>query len=288
MQQLLLVTVLIAGGQVASGPEPPSIPATREAVARPTEPEQTKEALENYRREHPFRGDRTYRVRYVPEARIQIDGLVDEPVWSGAHVEKRFVFPWKNTAAPSTEFRALCDDANLYFSFCVHDDDIVVLGELSDEQDAVFEDRVELYFSRDDQLQTYYCLEIDSRGRVFDYRGSYYRRLEPAWQLAGLETKASTREDGYVVEGRIRLASLQELGFPRLRPGAKIRCGLYRAEFRPDRSGRPVDRSASIHNLGRQVEGSPPIESWISWVDPQTEQPDFHVPSSLGWLEIVR
>ncbi len=43
----------------------------------------------------------------------------------------------------------------------------------------------------------------------------------------------------------------------------------------------------SIHNLGRQLEGPPPIEAWMSWVDPKTEEPDFHVPTSLGWLEIV-
>jgi hypothetical protein len=67
----------------------------------------------------------------------------------------------------------------------------------------------------------------------------------------------------------------------------KIRCGLYRAEFSQDRSGRPIEQRESIHNLGRQLDGPPPIEAWISWVDPKTEEPDFHVPTSLGWLEIV-
>ena len=58
-----------------------------------------------------------------------------------------------------------------------------------------------------------------------------------------------------MVEGRVPLASFEALGFPRLRPGAKIRFGLYRAEFSHDRSGRPVVERHSIHNLGRQIDG---------------------------------
>lgn len=33
-------------------------------------------------------------------------------------------------------------------------------------------------------------------------------------------------------------------------------------------------------------EGPPPIQEWISWVDPATTEPDFHVPAAFGWLEI--
>jgi hypothetical protein len=229
----------------------------------------------------------TYRVRYQPEWKIQLDGVAAEPAWSQANVERRFFFPWKRDPAPATEFRALCDDAFLYFTFRVEDADIYVLDKLRDEEDAVFEDRAEMYFVRDDRMQDYYCLEVDSRGRAYDYRGSYYRRLDPSWNWQGLETNASPIERGYVVEGRLPLASLEALGFPRLRPGEKIRCGLYRAEFSHDRSGRTVVQQETIHNRGRKLDIPPPLEEWISWVDPKTPEPDFHVPSSLGWLEVV-
>jgi len=231
--------------------------------------------------------DRTYQVRYVPAAEVRLDGRDDDPAWSQAAVEKRFLFPWKEAAAPPTEFRALCDDAYLYFTFRVHDEDIFVLEALGDEEDAVFEDRVELYFVRDERMREYYCVEVDSRGRHFDYRGSYYRRFDPEWNWKGLETKGSAFAQGYVVEGRIPRASFEALGFPRLRPGVKIRGGLYRAEFSHDRSGRPAAARQSIHNLGRRLDGPPPVEAWMSWIDPGTEEPDFHVPTSLGWLEIV-
>ncbi len=230
----------------------------------------------------------TYQVRWVPGAKVMLDGRADEPAWKKAVVDKRFTFPWKSGPAPETVFRALCDGTNFYFTFRVQDPDVVVLDRLRDEEDEVFEDRVEVYLSRDDLLKDYYCFEVDSRGRVFDYRGSFYRRLDTKWKFEGLEAKGGPLAEGYEVEGRIPLKSLEALGFPPIRPGVKIRCGLYRAEFTHDRSGRPVEQKASLHNLGRKVEGPPPIEEWISWVDPKTPNPDFHVPASLGWLEFSR
>jgi hypothetical protein len=147
---------------------------------------------------------------------------------------------------------------------------------------------VEVYLGRDEQMRDYFCLEVDSKGRVFDYRGSYYRQLDPNWKCEGLETKATALPHGYEVEGRIPVRTFVALGFPALRPGVKICCGLYRAEFSHDRSGRPVEQRASVHNMGLRVEGPPPIEEWLSWVDPKTKEPDFHVPSSMGWMEIVK
>jgi len=234
------------------------------------------------------RSEQTYRARYLKSAKITLDGRADEADWGKAAVEKNFIFPWKDAPAPATEFRALCDDKFLYFTFRVHDEDIVVRDNFQNEDDAIFEDRAEIYFSPDEQLKNYYCFEVDSRGRAFDYRGSYYRQLDSTWTWKGLETKASPLPQGYVIEGRVPLASFETLGFPPLRPGTKIRCGLYRAEFSHDRSDKPVQLKPSIHTRGRQVDGPPIIQEWMSWVDPKTEQPDFHVPTSLGWLEIVK
>ena len=40
-----------------------------------------------------------------------------------------------------------------------------------------------------------------------------------------------------------------------------------------------MEQKESIHNLGRQLDVPPPIEAWMSWIDPKTEEPDFHVPT---------
>ena len=231
--------------------------------------------------------EKSYTVRYVPGVTITIDGEVDEPAWQQAVREDGFAFPWKAAAAPATEFRALCDADNLYFMFRVEDADIVVLENLRDKQDIVLEDRVELFFARDDGMQDYYCLEIDPRGRTYDYQAVFYRKFNASWSCRGLKTQASLFPGGYVVEGSLPLATLADLGFPLRRPGNKIRVGLYRAEFSHDSSGRPAESGQSPHTLGRASAGPPPLEEWISWVDPQTPKPDFHLPASLGWLEIV-
>jgi uncharacterized membrane-anchored protein len=233
--------------------------------------------------------DTTYRVRYLPDANLEINGKADNPLWAKANVEKQFFFPWKkNTPAPLTEFRALCDEKYLYFAYQVEDADLVVLDTLRDKEDVIFEDRCELFFSRDPEMNDYYCFEIDPRGRTYDYQMKFYREANPKWSCPGLETKGTITDNGYIIEGRIPLESFENLGFPKLRPGKKILCGLYRAEFSHDRSGKPVVQEESVHNHGRKLDGPPPIMEWISWVDPKTPDPDFHVPSSLGWLEIVR
>jgi len=231
--------------------------------------------------------DQAYAVRFLPAAVIRVDGRPDEPAWEKADVERRFRFPWRHEEPPVTEFRAVCTDQHLAFMFRAHDDDIVVLDALRDEEDVIFEGRVEMVFAVDDRLARYGCIEIDSRGRVFDYAGAYYRRFDPSWRCVGTEIAAQPLERGYLVEGRIPLESLEKLGLPRLRPGVQVRCGLYRAEFSHGTSGRSAKPPDPLHTRGRSAEGPATIQDWISWIDPGTSQPDFHVPSSLGLLEIV-
>jgi hypothetical protein len=232
--------------------------------------------------------ERTYRARLMPHAILHLDGKDSEKEWLKADAETHFTFPWETQEAPFTEFRAICGNRFLWFLFRVHDSDIVALDKLRDEEDEVFEDRLELYFAKDDQLKDYYCLEVDSRGRIFDYRGAFYRKLDTKWSWPGVQAKGTPLTDGYMVEGRIPLSSFKSLGFPELKPGAKIRFGMYRAEFSHDVSGKKVEQAATVHNLGRKVEGAPPIEHWMSWIDPKVKDPDFHIPATFGWLEIAK
>ncbi len=231
--------------------------------------------------------DTTYRVQYLPDAKITLDGRLDDSAWSRANVERHFVFPWKDTPAPPTEFMALCDRDYFYFAFKAEDSDIVVLDDLRDKLDILFEDRVELFLSCDHQMKSYYNLEIDSRGRPFDSHGSYYRQKDRGWHCEGFEAVGSTFDKGYIVEGRIPLDTFKAMGLPRLGVGDKILAGIYRAEFshNPDPNAAPP--TESIHHQSPAPLSPPPIEEWISWIDPKTPEPDFHVPSSLGWFEIV-
>ena len=210
---------------------------------------------------------KTYEAIYVPDAEINLDGLADEPAWELANLETGFTFPWEDRPAPRTEFRALFDDWALYFAFDVEDDDVVLADNFLTKEDVVREDRVEVFLALDDELTNYFCLEIDPLGRVLDYRASHYRQMDFSWTFPDFDVMGQQTERGYRVEALIPLRSLERLGFPSPDSGRPIKFGIYRAEF-------------------RHTKESDWTESWISWVDPQTPEPDFHVPGSFGQLSL--
>jgi hypothetical protein len=68
-----------------------------------------------------------------------------------------------------------------------------------------------------------------------------------------------------MVEGRLPLSTLRQLGV--LKPDGSMRTGVFRAEF-----SKKADQ-LDMH--------------WISWVDPQTPFPDFHVNSVFGMFRLL-
>ncbi len=211
---------------------------------------------------------KVYEVRKLPKLEITIDGVPDEPDWKKANVEKGFCFPWKDGPAPPTEFRALCDAESLYCCFRVHDEDIVVVEQFKDESDAIGEDRVELYFSPDTQLKKpYYCVEMDSRGRKLDYKAVFFRKFDFSWDFPEFRLAAATLPKEYTVEGSVPLKTLESLGLPPLDSG-KLNVGVFRAEF-------------------SHAEGPKPVENWMSWIDIQTPEEDYHVPGTLGIFRLA-
>lgn len=205
---------------------------------------------------------KTYRVG---RGSIDVDGALDDPAWMTAVSETGFSFPWQEREAPATEFRALMDDTNFYFAFRVEDADIVIDGG-DDERAVARGDRVELFFTRDPSLEDYVCFEIDPSGRVLDYRAATYREFDREWDLPALVVAAVLTETGYVVEGSIPHAGFHDAGLPTLADQGKILTGVFRAEF-------------------SHRDESEPRAEWISWVEPISQEPDFHIPSAFGWLE---
>jgi len=212
---------------------------------------------------------RTYDVHYLSRAEINIDGIINEPAWKKAASEKDFIFPWEQRGAPLTKFRAFCDDEFFYFCFQVHDEEPVFEENFDSESVVDVEDRVEIFFARDEKLKEYYCLEVDPLGRVHDYAACYYRKFDSTWKCSGLRTAASITKAGYEVEGSIPLKTLDELGLPSLDSGSILRTGLFRAEF--------------SRGEGPEIE-----QHWISWVDLSKYKPDFHIPAAFGCTRMVK
>lgn len=207
---------------------------------------------------------RIYDVASVGENAITVDGVIQQSEWPGHGWETDLVFPWQQRKTPFTEFCCVTDGNYLLFAFQCEDADVVIGGAEPRVELAVAEgDRVELFFARDLALSEYYCLEISPAGNVLDYKASFYRQFDDSWDCPGLAVAAKTRKGGYVVELAIPLTTLRKLtGFDRAEDQV-IPIGVFRAEF-------------------SHTHANKPREEWISWVCPETEKPDFHVPSALG------
>lgn len=185
--------------------------------------------------------------------------------WSGAERLTDFRFPWESTPPPLTELRALLRHDRLCFRFDCIDEDLV-LGEGETEKERVLaSDRVEIFFATSLELDPYFCLEMDPRGLVYQYRARSYRQFDDTPWAPELELGATLNAPRYTVEGSLPLECLRAHRVL-ARGGRELLAGVYRAEF----SRRPA---GSVHS------------GWMSWVQPATERPDFHVPSSFGtWV----
>ncbi len=209
---------------------------------------------------------KTYKVNKIKED-IQLTGNGTDTAWKKASELTDFTYPWRAETAPTTTFKALYNDTYFYFLYRATDPEIITKERGLGERDAVESDRVEIFFKADDKMNPYYSLEMDALGRVLDTKGQFYRKVDFDWDWpAGhLVLKAMTDQEGYWVEGRISFESLRELGM--YKDDQVLKAGLYRGEY--------------VTNAKDQEE-----TKWISWVHPDSEKPDFHIPSSFGVLKL--
>ena len=211
----------------------------------------------------------TYRVKPIPTGQLQIDGHGGDVLWNTAEVLTDFQYPWREEEPPATAFRALYDDEHLYFLYRAADPQIITKSEGAGERDVVNSDRVEIFFKKDDRMDPYYSLELDALGRILDTEGRFHRKVDFNWNWpAGhLVVRASQDEDGYWVEGSVTWSSLKELGMYD-EGGESLYAGLYRGEYSTKANGETEVK-------------------WISWVKPDSDTPDFHIPSSFGRLLLL-
>ena len=190
------------------------------------------------------------------------------PDWEKADRLRDFTCPWSPGTPPEMMFRALWDEQWFYFRFDIAGSGILTFANTNHKMEVVDSDRVEIFFRTNSQLNPYYCLELDPLGRILDYKARYYRQFEYEWQWPGekqLIVSATFTEGGYSVEGSITLESLKQLD---LLHNNELQAGLFRGECLK----LPDPESAF---------------NWISWVQPHSLHPDFHIPSSFGIIKLV-
>jgi hypothetical protein len=153
----------------------------------------------------------------------------------------------------------------LYIFYKAEDHNLVIKDSLNNEIDIASEDRVELFLSKDNTMEEYFCVEIDPLGRILDYRASYYRKFDDQWDVDGIQVASKIDSQSYQIEVAIPLKSIAEMGID---ISKDFYVGLFRADFENSVSGIK--------------------ENWLSWVNPKITKPDFHVPEALGRFHFAK
>ena len=185
--------------------------------------------------------------------------------WSQAVPLTDFHLPWDDELPAPTEFRALWDDLDLHFRFAVTDHDLVLSSAATLKERVLDSDRVEIFFTPALSLQPYFGFEMSPQAEALIYSGRHYRQIDWSWTCPSLRLSAEISLPHYTVTGSLPLAALREMGV--LKPDSReMLAGVFRADFssKPDGS------------LKRR---------WMPWVIPESEKPDFHIPSAFGrWV----
>ena len=200
---------------------------------------------------------------YVASAKIGRDGLIDAS--EGRRQRGDAVLVSMGRSGRAHGVSRCSTSGRLYFAFRVEDDDVVLIGTSGTGRRGLRGSRGAVFATRRSWRNTSAWKWIRSAGPRLS--GCAFAS-STSWTVPGLKVAGRQTGDGYAVDGMIPLASLKSLGFPSPGPACSIQFGIYRAEFR--------------HGEKAAVEG------WISWVDPRTKEPDFHVPESFGRLKMIR
>lgn len=208
-----------------------------------------------------------YIVNKIKSNSLVITGNSSDPNWGEAKLIDDFNSPWANIPNVKTEFRALHDTLNFYFSFICFDTSIFIDETYEGNESIGRSDRVELFFRVDSNLNPYYCLEIDPSPRIMDFIARPGKKFDFNWRWPNQAIKvlSNRNENSYSVEGAISLKSLVDFG---LVNNNEIEVGLYRAKYIINREG---DRY--------------PI--WLTWIDPLTKEPNFHITTSFGKMVLA-
>lgn len=209
-----------------------------------------------------------YQVVLVDRKEDKSGKFLNATLWEKANCLTDFCSPWKKDAISKIEFRALWDLDHLFFNFRVFDTDVYI-DEKDNSIDSIGNsDRVELFFRTNQELNPYYCLEMDTDARIMDFKARPNKDFDFDWNWPkkDLEIIASKEESSFTVQGCISIESLNKFN---LIQDDSIETGVYRAKF--------------LKTDDLQYE-----PTWISWVNPETETPNFHIASSFGKFRLMK
>ena len=211
---------------------------------------------------------KNYNVNYIEKDTLILAGKGKSPLWDKAEILCDFVSAWNDKKFCRIEFKSIWDKENIFFCFNVHDNSVHIETKDDSFESIRNSDRVELFFRTDATLNPYYCLEIDPTERIMDFRAYPNKNFDFNWNWPkeDLKVKSNIAEDNFSVEIAISIKSLKKLN---LIKDHKIEVGIFRAKY----------------NKQENTSFEP---TWISWVNPNTITPNFHIPTSFGLLNLIK
>jgi hypothetical protein len=205
-----------------------------------------------------------YQVNLIKKNQLIISGKGENDFWNRAMVLNDFCSPWDIEKRSKITFKALWDQEKFFFNFTVFDSEIHIEKKDNSFESIGNSDRVELFFRSNSSMFPYYCLEIDTDARIMDFKAHPNKNFDFNWNWPknDIIVKSSLNEDSFTIEGSISIQSLKNLN---LIKNNKMETGIFRAKYFLNKTGcfEPI---------------------WITWVDPKTETPNFHIASSFGTL----
>ena len=206
------------------------------------------------------------KIYKVKKLRDKVSGI-ESLDWEKVESLKDFKYPWIPDKETKMSFKGCWDDVYFFFRYDVTDENIRIYHDTDKKDEVEMSDRVEIFFRINDKLSPYYCLEMDPDGRILDYEAHYYRNINKLWSWPYGQLKIITKKniDSYVVQGHISIKSLKNLN---LWNDGYVQAGLFRGDC-------------------ISLDGRKAVLKWVSWVHPETKDPDFHVASSFGELHFV-
>lgn len=197
---------------------------------------------------------------------LTTDLIQEAKLWEDAYILSDFQSPWKDYIF-SMEFSALYNKSHFFFQYKVYDTSIYIDNKENKKANINNSDRVEIFFRKDETLDPYYCLEIDPSPRIMDFIAHPNKDFNFNWNWPEEDLTAVSRieKEYFIVKAAISLASLKKFG---LLQGSTLQVGLFRAKYFETEQG-----------LREPI--------WITWVDPKTKAPNFHIKSSFGLFKLV-
>ncbi len=133
-----------------------------------------------------------YEVSTIHE-KIVVDGKLSEKAWIQAQ-PITLMFPWhfQTGKKQKTTVKILHDQHTLYVGYEAEDTDITAVCTKRDDA-TYLDDCVEIFIKPSETTDSYYGLEMNARGVLFDYFYPFPNELDKSMDLEGVQLKTTLR-----------------------------------------------------------------------------------------------